>query len=362
MNRFTWDSFKCMRSWFDGAASAHSHRCQVVDRGRARHVTPRPVAARPVRVRLPVRLLVGLLAGFIGLAMLPLHTMQADPAFSLLPKEAEAIGQTIAQRGGFVRYCAGDASGRWIEASGIRTRRQAGRAELSVNGEPLDARCVYVSEDGSFVSVLDRFKKRPDSQPRELTGELLPSDARTPDAESIARLVFEETNLARTDPASYARLLEAQLPCYRGRQLLLPGRTPILTTEGRRAVDEAIRYLLAARPVKALRWSPDLSLAALDHVGDQGPRGAIGHNGSKGSTPKTRLKRRGVEYSMLAENISYGHRVARDIVLALIVDDGVADRGHRQNLFLASIDTMGVACGPHRTYGWMCVQDFVQSR
>ena len=48
-----------------------------------------------------------------------------------------------------------------------------------------------------------------------------------------------------------------------------------------------------------------------------------------------------------AENISYGKETALGIVLQLLIDDGVASRGHRKNLFGESLGTVGVACDTH---------------
>jgi uncharacterized protein YkwD len=40
------------------------------------------------------------------------------------------------------------------------------------------------------------------------------------------------------------------------------------------------------------------------------------------------------------------------------VDDGVSDRGHRDNLLDPRWTVAGVACGPHREYEQMCVMDY----
>jgi hypothetical protein len=62
----------------------------------------------------------------------------------------------------------------------------------------------------------------------------------------------------------------------------------------------------------------------------------------------------------MAENIAYGPPSARDVVRELIIDQGVASRGHRRNIFNATVDTAGVKCGAHKVYGAMCVIDFAR--
>ena len=59
-----------------------------------------------------------------------------------------------------------------------------------------------------------------------------------------------------------------------------------------------------------------------------------------------------------AENIAYGRHTAREIVLALIVDDGVRGRGHRKNIFNPTYNVAGAAYGSHARFGSVCSIDF----
>lgn len=174
----------------------------------------------------------------------------------------------------------------------------------------------------------------------------------------LEQQVINEINLARQNPKQYASFLEQQKPYYVGKFIKRPDEPTIITEEGVSAVDEAIRFLKSAKPVVTLKYSTGMSRAALDHVNDQGKRGTLGHSGSDRGQPGDRVNRYGAWRWSVGENISYGRDKARDIVMGLIIDDGVPGRGHRENLFNPAYKVAGVACGYHKTFEVMCVIDF----
>ncbi len=148
------------------------------------------------------------------------------------------------------------------------------------------------------------------------------------------------------------------LPRFDGKVLERPGRPHLRTEEGPDAVREAIAALERRQPMGPLHLSMGLSAAAADHVRDQGPVGGFEHRGTDGSSPAGRSNRYGRWGGAMAENIAYGENPARDVVIQLIIDDGVGDRGHRDNILDPKWKFEGVACGPHQEYGQMCVMDY----
>jgi len=181
------------------------------------------------------------------------------------------------------------------------------------------------------------------------------------DAEFLSPLeqaVVHEINRARTVPKEYSSLLEQYKRYYDKKLLRLPGETPILTKEGAGAVVEAIRFLHSMKSISPLTPSKGMSSGARDHVMDQGSSGSTQHKGSDGSQPWDRVNRYGTWEKSIAENIAYGNDKARNIVMFLIVDDGVSSRGHRKNIFNPDFRVIGVACGHHATYRTVCVITF----
>lgn len=185
----------------------------------------------------------------------------------------------------------------------------------------------------------------------------LAEGGRAPRQVADGAAVVREVNLARQHPEIYAGFLEGLRPQFHGKIRVLPGRIILRTREGVGAVNEAIRFLRRARPIGPLLISPGMGMAAAEHVADQAA-GSMGHGGSDRSNPGDRMNRHGTWHSLWGENISYGKATARDVVLALITDDGLRGRKHRQNIFNPAFNYAGAALGPHARYRTVCSIDF----
>lgn len=194
---------------------------------------------------------------------------------------------------------------------------------------------------------------------------LAPALSAQEDAQALARAVVAQINWARQDPKAAAEALRAWLPRFEGgRYLVFPGEPRLRTQEGDAPVKEAIAFLERQKPLPPLRWSGRLAAAAAELAKDQSAHGGLGHEGSDGSTPASRMDRRARLLGESGEVVTYGHfgdpPSARRAVLALIVDDGVPDRGHRTLLFTAAFTAAGAAWGPHPIYGRMAAVDLAE--
>lgn len=184
---------------------------------------------------------------------------------------------------------------------------------------------------------------------------LRPPAGTPPQALSVESAVLSELNRARTDPAAFVRSLRDQRSRYNGNLLMPPGaEAAFLTQEGVAPVDEAIAFVAHNTAEAPLRPAPVLAAAAADHQAEQQSSGLVGHAGRDGAMPSDRVRRHGGG-AYVGEVIAYGASDPAEIVRQLIVDDGVADRGHRRLLYDASLRYAGVSCGAHPVYRYMCV-------
>lgn len=87
-------------------------------------------------------------------------------------------------------------------------------------------------------------------------------------------------------------------------------------------------------------------------------QGLCGHTGSDGSSMSSRLEKYGEWNGKIGESCDFGNLNGRDIIISLIVDDGVSNRGHRINLFSTDFKKVGVACSFHSEYKVCCVFDY----
>ncbi|WP_321995701.1 CAP domain-containing protein [Draconibacterium orientale] len=196
------------------------------------------------------------------------------------------------------------------------------------------------------------------SAKKELKNRTLNTAADVSYLSELEKEVIYEVNLFRSNPSEYAEKYIAPLAQYYNKKILhYPGDKSILTQEGVSALRECVRALKNAAPAPILYPDKLLTKAAEDHQRDQAKTGKTGHIGRDGSNSKERIERYGKWQVRIAENIAYGNTSARQIVIFLLIDDGVKNRGHRANLLQADFKRVGVACGSHPRYSTMCVMD-----
>jgi uncharacterized protein YkwD len=170
--------------------------------------------------------------------------------------------------------------------------------------------------------------------------------------------VVEITSRIRTNPKWLIPHLEAMVPKFDGMIYREPGQINLRTNEGVAAVHETIKFLKEVTPVCAVAWNDALMEPAKFHCNDTGPKGLTGHNSSDGTSMGGRLGKFGQFMGHCGENISYGQETALEVVIQLIVDDGVPSRGHRTNLFNPNFKVCGTFTGPHKVYNTMTTQNF----
>ncbi len=168
--------------------------------------------------------------------------------------------------------------------------------------------------------------------------------------------VVTELNILRTSPLSYVKHLQQRRSYYQGKIIRRPGKISIMTHEGVKAVDEAISYIKSRSKLGSMKVSRGMSLAAKKYAKYQGRTGATGHY-SGGTTPASRVNQYGSWLYTIGENIYYGWNTGRDVILALLIDDGVLSRGHRVNMFNRVFNVVGIGCSMHRRYRYTCVMD-----
>lgn len=121
-----------------------------------------------------------------------------------------------------------------------------------------------------------------------------------------------------------------------------------------RNVKSLIKTLNQQNPLPAIQADKLLYQLAYDHANVSGKRGTTGHGGFDG-----RFKKAKNEFWNFAENCYYGQNNAMEITVELLIDNGVADLGHRKNMLNRDLGFIGVSIQPHRSvFEYNCVMEF----
>jgi len=157
------------------------------------------------------------------------------------------------------------------------------------------------------------------------------------DNSGLEAAIILAISAARTDPIKTRATIEQRLPHFKGKDYFPPdrgGKVAVASKEGKAALEDAVTFLQRQPPLAPL-VEPScrgLKLAAEDHLVDRGALGKVGHSGADGSSSSERQARYGEWSGKSGECLWFGRQgaSAETIVTDLIIDDGVASRGHRR--------------------------------
>ena len=180
---------------------------------------------------------------------------------------------------------------------------------------------------------------------------------------AIQRDLFIELNNLRKNPKSYIPLIEAEMKLLKKNNILkkLDSNLQIQTTEGKDAYLDAIKFLQLQQPVPPLKEETRLSSAAMDLVKDIGKRGIVSHQDQNGQYVSERIEKYCEWDYSAGEVIEVSSKNPQDILISLLVDDGLKNRPDRKTLFNQKYNFVGIGTGPHLEYEIVTVIVFVGS-
>ena len=167
--------------------------------------------------------------------------------------------------------------------------------------------------------------------------------------EGVTKECFDFVNMVRANPKVILPKLEEMKKSFKKNVLSMKGQPSLPTQEGKSAVAECIKFIKKQPPTRQFEWDELIGRSCKDHCKDIGPKGTMSHKSSNGDEAHERILKYGSVFGMIGENLNYGHHTGEEIIMALIIDDGVANRGHRTNIFSDRFSVVGIFVGAHNS-------------
>jgi uncharacterized protein YkwD len=174
----------------------------------------------------------------------------------------------------------------------------------------------------------------------------------------IKKEVIIETNRIRTNPKAYIPILEKYLENFDDYILTRPDKNECIETqEGPKAYKEAIEFLKNQKPINEIEFDEEASKVAEEYAKVLSNSGED-ENGEDEHHIEERVDKY-LEYDYaISECIDFGGSSGIEVIVNLLVDDGVKLRTHRENLFSNKFQYYGVAVVTHPEYDFCTVIDY----
>lgn len=177
--------------------------------------------------------------------------------------------------------------------------------------------------------------------------------------DSFVMDVYSELNLARTQPQEYATYLEDALKRFDGNVYVNSDGRRFMTYEGRNPYREAIDILKNMQPLGNLSLEKGLCLSSQDLSDAHVKTGNVNFTLPDGTDVWENAKKYYFANSQ-GMTLSYPSSNAREMIISLLVDDGLSTRDNRKYLLNPEYRYVGVGFskGGKHPYGASCVITF----
>ena len=168
--------------------------------------------------------------------------------------------------------------------------------------------------------------------------------------QNLENEITGEINNFRENPGLYITYLEKAKSYYHEKEYRNPDIDfNILTEEGITPVDEILKILKSQKKLQKLKKNSDLSKIGeklLKHIGPNGKTTSDNEELRLDNRTKNIFTKEGE----IGENLNFGCNTGKEVVIQMLIDDGVKKRGHRLNLLNSDYNEFGVSCKEHTIY------------
>lgn len=168
-----------------------------------------------------------------------------------------------------------------------------------------------------------------------------------------AKAILKELNDLRANPGAFGqKLLDEIVPCFNGMTYTSKEGGERLTSEGAAAVREAGEWLISHNePAQALKSSFGLLKIAKELCSEQNACDSIGGFSCNGNGLNKRVEKYGSWSGKISECLFYHAVSPYDVIVQLVVDDGLKSRPNRARLLDPDFCIAGIWGSSHKIYG-----------
>ena len=174
--------------------------------------------------------------------------------------------------------------------------------------------------------------------------------------------IFEEINLARTSPSTYAAKLERISTTITNRNKIKVGNKEMKLKEGSKVFDEAIQYLLNISPIEPLEIEDGLCESAEELLSVLIIQEGVNMRDLQSNIYdlEKRLDHFGVYFGEFCELLDYGCLDPEFVVINFILGDGDEFRKDRKIIFNPDLKYFGITSGILPSSKKVTIINFVQ--